>query len=223
MADLDSGEVLARWTWPRSSYSIALSADANFLALAINPDRWGYRDIPTGANNVFIVRPNSGEVVRGFSSGCAMSNAEFVGGDKTLVTIPLNSHLGPDDAVKLWDRDTGRMEGKLDYPKYGLRGAISVSADGNLLAIAAYWLNFKDIRLDRDDTRGSARLLLWSLPARKLVYTSEELGQEYNFGALPMGVSWGGMTPPVLVRMSAAGDRLAVGGELISVKSILKD
>ncbi|HKF58948.1 MAG TPA: WD40 repeat domain-containing protein [Blastocatellia bacterium] len=223
MVDLDSGEVLARWNWPRNSYSIALSPDANFLALAINPDRWGYRDIPTGENNVFIVRPNSGEVVRGFNSGYAASNAEFVGGDKTLVTVPLNSHLGPDDAVKLWDRDTGEIELNLDYPKYGLRGAISVSADGNLLAIADFWLNFKDIRLDRDNTRGGARLLLWSLPAGKLIYSSEELGQQYNFGALPMGFSWGGMTPPMLVRMSASGDRLAVGGEFISVKSIVKD
>jgi WD40 repeat protein len=223
MADLDSGGVLARWSWPRGSYSIALSPDANLLVLAINPDRWGYRNVPTGENNVFIVRPNSGEVVGAFNSGYAVSNAEFVGGDKTLVTIPLNSHLGPDDTVKVWDIKTGQMQEKLSYPKYGLRGAISVSADGSLLAIAAFWLNFKDIRLDRDNTRGGARLMLWSLSTGKLSYTSEQLGHEYNFGGLPMDLSWGGMTPPVLVRMSASGDRLAVGGELISVKSILKE
>jgi hypothetical protein len=222
IADLDSGGVLARWSWQCGSYSIALSPDANLLALAINPDRWGYRDVPAGENNVFIVRPNSGDVVRAFNSGYAVSNAEFAGSDKTLVTSPLNSDLGPDDTVKVWDIKTGEIGEKLSYPKYGLRGSISISADGSLLAIAAFWLNFKDIRFDRDNTRGGARLMLWSLSTGKLVYSSEELGQKYNFGALPMGLSWGGMTAPVLVRMSASGDRLAVGGEFISVKSILK-
>jgi WD40 repeat protein len=220
IADLDTGRVIAQWAKPGLSRSIAFSPDAKLLALTINPAPWGYRDIPAGANNVFIVKPDSGEVVRAFNSGYAVGNVEFVGGDTALMTMPMYSAFDPRDAAQVWDLKTGGLRQKLGYPKYGLRGGMALSANGELLAVAAIWLNPTDVRLDRDNPRGYARLLLWSLPTGTLEYSSHELGQEYNFGGLPMNLSWGLPSPPVLVRMSASGNRLAVGGGLISVYSV---
>jgi len=223
IADLDSGKVLARWGWPRLCYSIAMSPDAILLALAIPQGRWGDRDISAKQSNVFIVKPDTGQVVRDFNSGYAVGDAQFVGGNNVLVTVPLNSDFSPDDAIKVWDIKRARVEQELTYARYGLRGGISVSADSKVLAVAAFWLNAKDIKRDRDNVRGGARLLLWTLHGGKLLYASEQLPQEYNRAGLPMAVSYGRIAPPVLVRMSASGDRLAIGGMLISVDFIVKD
>jgi WD40 repeat protein len=216
IADLDSARLLASWTRPGMSRSIALSPDASLLALAINPVPFGVRNIPAGENNVFLIKSDSGQVVRAFNSGSSVSNAEFVGG-KTVMTVPDSTAFESQDAVKVWDINTGRMEEKLGYAKYGLRGDTSISADGRLLAVAAIWLNPEDVRFDRDNPRGGARLLLWSLPSAKLAYRSEKLGWKYDLGESPImvGDSW-----LVLVRMSESGSRVAVGGALISVYSL---
>jgi len=224
IADLDTGKVLACWRKPGLSQSIALSPDASLLALTINPGPWGVRNILRGADNIFVLKAQSGSVVRAFSSGSAAGNAEFVSGNSTLTTMPINSDFEPEDAAMLWNLKTGQLEQKLGYPKYGVRGGMSASSDGKLLAVAAIWLNRMDIKLDRDNPRGGARLLLWSLPSGKLIYSShEQLSQEYDLGGLPismlLGGAWGG-SPPVLVRFSASGNRLAVGGGLISVSSL---
>ncbi len=220
IADLHTGKLVADWTRPGLSHSIALSPDASLLALTNNPAPWGVGAIPPEANNILILNANSGDIVRAFNSGSAAGNAQFVGGDTALITMPIYSDFEPGDAAKLWNLKTGQLEQKLGYPKYGLRGGISLSANGELLAVAAFWLNPTDVRLDRDKPRGGSRLLLWTLPNGKLVYASERLGQEYDFGGLPMNLAWGSMTPPILVRMSASGDRIAVGGGLISVYSV---
>lgn len=221
IADLESGKVLSRWNKRGLSESIALSPDASLLALTINPGR--LKNIPAGEDNIFIVMPNTGKVVGAFSSGYSAGNAEFLDGNATLMTVPTNNMLDPKDAVRLWDVKTGQLKQQLAYPQYGLRGSVSASADRRLLAVVTFWLNPTDVKLDRDNPRGGSRLLLWTLPNGKLVYTSGKLGQEYDFGGLPMNLSWGGAwggEPPVLVRMSAAGDRLAFGGELISVNTV---
>jgi len=223
IANLESGNVIADWIKPGLSHSIALSSDASLLALTMNPGPWGVRNIPLGADNIFVVKTDSGDVVRAFNSGSAAGNAEFVGGSTALITMPIYSDFEPGDKATLWNVKTGHFNQTVGYPKYGLRGGMSTSANGELLAVAAFWLNPADVRLDRDNPRGGARLLLWTLPKGKLIYESEKLGQEYDLGRLPMSLSWGFMTPPVLVRMSASGDRLAFGGQLISVNSVEKD
>jgi hypothetical protein len=124
------------------------------------------------------------------------------------------------DAVQLWDVKTGKLEQKLEYPHYGLRGGVATSSDGKLLAVAAFWLNPTDVKLDRYNSRGRARLLLWALPDGKLVYESEKLDQKYDMGGLPINMSSGFLQPPILVRMSASGDRLAFGGRLISIDAV---
>ena len=159
--------------------------------------------------------------MRAFNSNSASGNAEFVG-SSALITMPIYSDFEPADAAILWDLKTGQAEQRLGYPKYGLRGGMSASANGEVLAVTAFWLNPADVRLDRDNTRGEARLLLWSLLNGKLVYLSDNLGQEYDFGGLPLSLSWGLMTPPVLVRMSASGERVAFGGQVISVNAVEK-
>jgi len=227
VTDLETGKVLSRWSRSDLCESIALSPDASLLALTINPGPWATKKkIPAGENNVFIVRPDSGEVVRAFNSGYAAANSEFLGGSTTLITIPTYNMLAPEDEVELWDAKTGQLKQQLAYPKYGLRGGMSASADGKLLAVAAFWLNSTDIKLDRDNPRGGSRLLLWALPGGKPTYTSDELGQEYGLGGLPMNLLLGGAEggqPPVLVRMSASGDRLAFGGQLISVDAVTQE
>jgi hypothetical protein len=220
IADLHTGKLVADWTKPGLSHSIALSPDASLLALTVNPAPWGVRTIPPEANNIFILNANSGDIVQAFNSGSAAGNAQFVGGDTALITMPIYSNFEPGDAAKLWNLKTGQLDQKLGYFEYGLRGGMSLSANGELLAVAAFWLNPADVRLDRDNPRGGARILLWALPSGKLVYASENLGQEYDFGGLPLNLSWGSMTPPILVRMSASGDRLAFGGQVISVNSV---
>jgi hypothetical protein len=223
IADLDSGAAIAHWSKPDFSESIALSPDAKLLALTINPGAWGTRNIPAGEDNVFIVKPDFGEVVRALNSGSAEGNAEFVGDGGMLLTMPAIFAFGPRDAAKVWDVGTGQLEQKFGYPKYGLRGGMSLSADGKLLAVGAVWLNRMDVFFDRNNTRGGARLTIWSLPDRKLVSSSDELGEEYDLGGQPisllLGGAWGG-SPPVLVRMSASGNRLAAGGQKISVYSL---
>jgi hypothetical protein len=146
-----------------------------------------------------------------------------VGGSATLLTVPTNNMLETWDAVQLWDVNTGKLEQKVGDPKYGLRGGVATSSDGKLLAMAAFWLNPTDVKLDRDNPRGGARLLLWTLPDGKLIYESEKLDQEYDMGGLPVNLSWGFLSPPILVRMSSAGDRLAFGGKLISVEAVTQE
>lgn len=223
IADLDSGVAIAHWSKPDFSESIALSPDAKLLALTIDPVAWGVRNIPAGEDNVFIVKPDSGEVVRALSSGSAEGNAEFVGDGGMLLTMPSIFAFGPRDAARVWDVGTGQLEQKFGYPKYGLRGGMSLSTDGKLLAVAAVWLNRMDVFFDRNNTRGGARLLIWSLHSGKIVSSSDELGEEYDLGGRPisllLGGAWGG-SPPVLVRMSASGNRLAAGGQKISVYSL---
>ncbi len=136
------------------------------------------------------------------------------------MTVPTNNMMETWDAVQVWDVDSGKLEQKFGYAKYGLRGGVATSSDGKLLAMAAFWLNPTDVKLDRNNPRGGARLLLWALPDGKLVYESEKLDQKYDMGGLPINMSWGFLSPPILVRMSAAGDRLAFGGQLISVNAV---
>jgi hypothetical protein len=227
VTDLETGKVLSRWSRLGLCESIALSPDASLLALTINPGPWGTKKkIPAGENNVFIVRPDSGEIVRAFNSGYAAANSEFLGGSTTLITIPTYNMLAPEDEVELWDAKTGQLKQQLAYPKYGVRGGVSATADGKLLAVAAFWLNPTDVRLDRDNPRGGSRLLIWALPDGNPAYASEELSQEYDLGGLPMSFLLGGARggqPPVLVRMSASGDRLAFGGQLISVNAVTQE
>lgn len=224
IADLENGKVLSRWSKSGLSESIAFSPDASLLALTINPGP--LKKIPAGVDNIFIVMPGAGEVVGAINSGYAAGNSEFLGGDAILVTVATNSMLDPQDAIKVWDVKTRQPKQQLAYPQYGLRRGVSASADGKVIAVAAFWLNPTDVRLDRDNPRGGSRLMLWTLPNGNLVYTSDKLGQEYNFGGLPMNLSWGGAwggEPPVLVRVSASGDRLAFGGALISVNAVSQE
>ena len=221
IADLRSGNVLSLWSKRGLSESIALSSDARLLALTINPG--SLKDVPADDVNIFIVRTSNGEVVRAFGSGCAAGNAEFLNDDSTLLITPTYNRLDRRDAVRLWDVKTGQLRQQFTDREYGLRGGVSVSADGGLLAMATFWLNPSEVKLDRNNPQGGSRLMLWTLANGKLVYTSEKLGQQYDFGGLPMNLSWGGAwpgEPPVSVRLSAAGNRLAFGGNLISVDTI---
>jgi hypothetical protein len=218
LAELDTGRILGQWSRPGMSQSIALSPDGKLLALTISP--WGVKKIPARENNIFLLKPESGEVVRAFNSGFAAGNAEFLGGSTTVLTVPTNNMFATKDEIKVWDASTGQLKQELCYPKYGLRGGVSASANGKLLAVAAYWLNPWDVRLDRTNPRGGTSLLLWDLSTNSLVYSSPRLGQEYNLGGLPINLSWGFLHPPILVRMSASGDRLAFGGQVISVNAV---
>lgn len=221
LADLDNGKILGQWSRPGDmSQSIALSPDGKLLALTINPGWDGPKKIAAGKSNVFIVKPETGETVRAINSRYAAGNAQFIGGGSRLMTVPTNNMMETWDAVQVWDVDSGKLEQKFGYAKYGLRGGVATSSDGKLLAMAAFWLNPTDVKLDRNNPRGGARLLLWALPDGKLVYESEKLDQKYDMGGLPINMSWGFLSPPILVRMSAAGDRLAFGGQLISVNAV---
>jgi len=221
LTDLDAGKVLGQWSRPGDmSQSIALSPDGKLLALTINPGWDGPKKIAAGKNNIFIVKPETGETVRAINSGYAAGNAQFIGGGSRLVTVATNNMMETWDAVQVWDVDSGKLEQKFGYAKYGLRGGVATSSDGKLLAMAAFWLIPTDVKLDRNNPRGGARLLLWALPDGKLVYESEKLDQKYDMGGLPINMSWGFLSPPILVRMSAAGDRLAFGGRQISVNAV---
>jgi len=223
IVDLDSGRVLARWSKSGYSRSISLSPDGNLLALTINPVPWGERNIPAGENNGFIVKPDSGEIVRALNLGYAAGDAEFLPGGTELITVPIDhgeAQFYPQDAVKVWNVKTGQVERKLGYPKYGVRGAMSISANGEWAAVTNVWLNPMDLKFDRGPTRGYARLLVWNLASGRLVYDSGNLGREYNLGGAPIDLLMGAGPPAVLVRMSASGNRLALGGELISVYSV---
>jgi hypothetical protein len=90
---------------------------------------------------------------------------------------------------------------------------MSIAANGESLAVADVWHNPTDIRLDRA-AQGWIRLLVWNLPSSKLVHASDNLDRQYTLGGLPTG-----MGGTALVRISASGDRMAVGGERISVYS----
>jgi WD40 repeat protein len=223
IVDLETGERLANWSRPGLTRSIALSPDAHLLALTINPPPWGVkRNIPAERANVFILNPNSGDVIRAINSNSAAGNAEFLGDGKYLITVPDLSPFEPDDSVKVWTVRGGELQGKIEYPRYGLRGDISTSRDGPLLAVASLWLNPTDVRIDRDNPRGGSLLLLSTLPGGHVVYKSRQLGREYRIGGYPpsmmIGFPW-----PVLVRMSASGRRVAIGGEVISINSIIHE
>jgi WD40 repeat protein len=224
LADLDNGKVLGQWGRSGDmSQSIALSPDGKLLALTINPGWDGPKKIATGKYNVFIVKPETGETVRSINSGYAAGNAQFIGGGSRLMTVPTNNMMETSDSVQVWDVDSGKLEQKFSYAKYGLRGGVASSSDGKLLAMAAFWLNPTDVKLDRNSPRGGANLLLWTLTDGKLVYESKKLDQEYDMGGSPINMSWGFLQPPILVRMSAAGDRLAFGGQRISVTAVMQE
>jgi WD40 repeat protein len=221
LADLDNGKVLGQWDRSGNmSQSIALSPDGKFLALTINSGWDGPKKIGAAKNNIFILKPETGDTVRAINSGYAVGNAQFIADGSRLLTVPTNNMMETSDAVQIWDVNTGRLERKLGYPKYGLRGGVAISSDGKLLAMAAFWLSPIDVRLDRTNPRGGARLLLWTLSDGKLVYESEKLDQKYDMAGLPISMSWGFLSPPILVRMSASADRLAFGGQLISVNAV---
>lgn len=223
IADLDSGRILAEWRKPGISHSIALSPDGNLLALTISPRAWGYFGVPTGTKDVFIVRPETGEVVTALSSGYVPADAEFLPEGTELVTTPFGAQNASQATVKVWNLKTGELERQLSYPKHGVRGDMSISANGKWLAAADLWINAMDLRFDRTNPRGYAHLLLWNLSSGKLVYDSGNLGPEYVIGGNPIGMIVGQWEPQILVRMSASGDRLAVGGKIISVRSLETD
>lgn len=226
IADLDDGKIVAEWDKPGLSRSIALSSDGNLLALTINPVAWEVRSVPVEENDVFIVKADSGEVVRAFNSGYAAGDAEFLPGSAELLTIPPDHGEGlfyPRDAVRVWNLKTGQLERQLSYPKYGVRGYMSVSANGEWMAVTNVWWDVSDLKFDRDNRRAYARLLLWNLSSGKLVYDSGNLGQEYDLAGAPVSLFLGTGRPPFLARLSASGGELAVGGNLISVRSLETD
>jgi hypothetical protein len=225
IASLSDGKVLARWGQPGHSESIALSPEGNLLALVMYPVLPGSAVIPTGENNVFLLKPNTGEVVSAFNTGYEAGDAKFLPGGEALITVPADHGAQPQfyprDVIRIWSVATRQVTRELGYPEYGVRSPsdIAISANGEWLAVADPWHNPTDIRSDRDIIRGWVRLLVWNVPTRKLVHASDDLGPSY---ALQSGLPrlFG---RPVLVRMAGSGNRLAVGGELISVYSITQE
>jgi hypothetical protein len=217
---LDGGGVLSQWTRPGLSHSIALSPDGKLLALTASPHPWGYGHVRTGENDVFVLDADSGQVVKAFSSGYVPSDAQFLPGGTELVTTPFAAKKASQATVKVWNLKTGELERQLTYPKYGVRGDTSISANGKWVAATDLWIDPMDLKFDRDNPRGYARLLLWNLSSGKLEYDSGNLGPEYVIGGSPISMTVGEWGPQILVRMSASGDRLAVGGKIISVRSL---
>jgi WD40 repeat protein len=226
IADLSDGKVLARWSKPGHDESVALSPDGTQVALTVNPVATGIAAIPTGQNDVFILKAESGELVRAFNTGYAAGDAQFLRNGDKLVTIPADQEGQPEfyprNTVRVWNLATGQIEQELRYPKYGVRSSshVAISANGEWLAVANPWHNPSDIQRDRDVVRGWVRLLVWNLPSAQLTYESGDLQSAYQLQpAAPQGVSGS----EVVVRESASGSRLAVGGQLISVYSIDKE
>lgn len=229
-ANRHEGKVLGRWSKEGHSESIALSPDGNLVGLPLTVDELQLSEsgfVPVGKDNVLVVKADSGEEVRAFNTGPVAGDAQFLDGAKRLVTVTYDHGSSDPEwylrcTVKLWNLETRKLEREFSYPRYGVRSSadMALSADGQWLAVADPWHNSADIKADRDVIRSWVRLLVWHVPTGNLIYESDDLGQDYRLHAEDAHNLFGG---PVLMRISASGNRLAVGGDLIAVYSIDKE
>lgn len=204
--DSKNGEVLQRWRGAGQAVNISLSAEGKRVAVSVVSGV-----ARSDKNNVLIFDVSSGDLVRTLNPQYATGSLQFVGNGNQLATVA-RYHEVPEyyrtDTIKLWDVATGEVLKKLGYGEHGLRGALSASHNGALLAATAEWSNPSDIRWDRDDIRGFTRFLLWGLPGGKPLFISSDLPREM------LSIM---SEAKFLIRLSADGTRFAVGGELISV------
>jgi WD40 repeat protein len=210
--DSKTGELKVRWSRPGYFASFALSPDGSLLAAASNPIKRGLR-VPDKPN-AFVFDSSTGKQLRAINTGFMLRHVYFMPDGNRLLTCAGDSGFADDfknDAIKIWDLQEGKLAQKLSYGEFGIRGQAAISASGTRLVTITEWQNPDDRRQDRDVIRGFARFLIWDLEKPKLEFISAPLQ-----GGIESPVSEGRF----LVRLSADGKRLVVGGERISLYSV---
>ncbi|MFQ5874393.1 MAG: WD40 repeat domain-containing protein [Dehalococcoidia bacterium] len=210
VADLENGKLGERWHGAGQASNIALSPDGATVAVPIVSGL-----ARSGENKCLLFDARSGERIRTITTLYATGDVLFLDEGTQLLTIP-QYHEAPEyyptDTVKVWNVSSGELLSEFGYGKEGMRGVVSASRDGTRLAATTTWSNPSDIRWDRDNIRGFTRFLLWETTSRKQLFVSSDLSGQMQ--------PYVGESSDFLIRLSADGTRLAVGGELISVYSI---
>lgn len=199
IADATDGRVLSTKRVPWLAHPV-LSPDGRRMAFMQNPyDKRGFlQDGP----NVFLQDVETQEIITELTTGVLNTNIQFVSAD-VLATLG-GSFFSKDyskDRIRFWDLSSGKIMQEFDYGKYGVRGAMAPSKNGQVLASVVHWSSKWNSRLDTDIFPSWTRLVLWDMQSGKRIWVSK------NGPKGSAATSW------EQVRVSADGTRLAVGPE----------
>lgn len=213
IVNLRDGRVESFWTGKGACSSIALSPGGEFVAVLRNPQS-GMR-LSENVRNLLLYRVDSGQLAASANTATLASYLFFLSDSELLSSA--GDHFVPsvygEDRIKVWNIPELTLNKQLDYETFGVRGPIAGSRNGQIIGAITHWNNPVDIRLDKDRIRAFDRFLLWTIRTSELVHVSADLqaGKRLSRGE-----------SKYLLRLSADGARVAVGGEAVSVYAIEK-